>query len=109
MEQIDYGIGYKGRNSPQAHSSAHSDGGGTAMNIIALMLATIAVTVSIGTCFFVKGSIESSTSATERRLNDKVVASETRSMDYAYLAKQEARIALEKGQQVENQLKGNRK
>jgi hypothetical protein len=35
----------------------------------------------------------------ERRMGDKVNAAETRAMDYAYLAKQEARIALEKAQE----------
>jgi hypothetical protein len=109
IEQIDYGIGYRGVLSPQSHSSARSEGGSTAMCIIALMLSTIAFTLVVATYVFMKDAIQSETSATEKRLNDKVNASETRAMDYAYLAKQEARIALEQGQKAEAIAKEKRK
>lgn len=105
MEQIDYGINYRSRGSAASHSEAHSEGGSTAMIIIALIAALVAATLTI------KQEIDSNDkiAAAERRMNDKVNAAETRCMDYAYLAKQEARIALEQGQKAESIAKERRK
>lgn len=80
LEQIDYGIGYKGHNSPQQHMNLKVDGGA-----IAIAIALVAIGAVVASCILLPqlmGSIAREASAAAN-IN-------------AQIAEREARIAQDK-------------
>ena len=88
IEQIDYGYGYKGRNSPQQHTTIKVDGG-----MIAIAISLVALGGVVVGAITIPQMMRSSAEAAAAPANAK-----------ASYAERDARVALDKLQTAQLEL-----
>jgi hypothetical protein len=90
MEQIDYGIGYKGRNSPHQHVSVKVDGG-----TIAIAISILSVGILIAACLFLPALTDAQIRATVAEQLRPMSAQVASAQDRAWLAERNEKINAE--------------